>query len=216
MTSFLFTAFLLAIQPAPAWPALTTDIADALQEEGITQAMYARLRDGEILTARRATPEDKSGVRVAAFAVIGGTPEQIFEAVANCARLPEFMPHFVACTDVTPDKPLPPNERWNENHLSFGFFPLKFNIRIVQHAKLHPPHRLSWSRVSGDTKVNEGYWRIVVLGEGQNLLVYDTLSDPGAAVPDFVQRALTERDLPGTVEAVRKRIETRKSKGGSR
>lgn len=207
MNALLLAAALSASTPAPAYAALPTEAAAALREEGIAQKEYARLAAGEIITQRRETPKDKTGVHVAAFAIIRGTQEQVFDIVADCKRQPEFMPNFKACDMVTPDKPLPPNERWNENRLEFGFFPLTIKIAIVQHAKLYPPHKLTWNRVRGDTKVSEGYWRVIPLGPGVNLLAYDTLSDPGGAVPDFVQRSLTENALPGTVKAVRKRME---------
>lgn len=203
----LTLAALVAAQPAPAWPALTTAAVAALREEGLSQADYARLAAGEVITQRRETPADTTGVRVAAFAVIPGTQAQVFDVVADCAKQPEFMPNFVACEAVTPDHPLPPNERWNLNKLEFGVFPLKFKIAIVQHAKLYPPERLTWNRVSGDTKVSKGYWRVIPLAPGVNVLAYDTIADPGTAVPAFVQRAITEHSLPETVRAVRRRVE---------
>lgn len=207
MNALLLAAALAAPALAPSYATLPTEAAAALREEGITPQDYAQLAAGEIVTQRRETPKDKTGVHVAAFAVIRGTQEQVFDIVADCKRQPEFMPNFKACEIVTPDKPLPPNERWNENRLEFGFFPLKFKVAIVQHAKLYAPHKLTWARVRGDIKVSEGYWRVVPLATGVNLLVYDTLSDPGGVVPDAIQRSLIERTLPATVAAVRQRME---------
>lgn len=208
MNALLLTAALAASTPAPAYSSLPTEAAAALREERITHKDYEKLAAGDIVTQQRETPKDKTGVHVAAFAIIRGTQEQVFDIVADCKRQPEFMPNFKACEMVTPDQPLPPNERWNENRLEFGFFPLKFKVAIVQHAKLYPPHKLSWARVRGDIKVSEGYWRVVPLAAGVNLLVYDTLSDPGGVVPTSIQRSLIEHTLPATVAAVRKRMET--------
>jgi uncharacterized membrane protein len=203
--AFILSGLLIAT--APAWSTLASTAATALQEEHLNAEQYDRLLKREILTQHRETPKEKTGVRVAAFAVIRAPAETVFAAVEDCKRLPEFMPHFVACTDVEPDRPLPPNERWNENRLEFGVFRPKVKIRVVQHATLEPPYRLSWRRVSGDTKASEGYWRIIPLGENLVILAYDTLTDPGGAVPDWLQRILTKNDLPGTVEAVRRRVE---------
>jgi uncharacterized membrane protein len=179
----------------------------AMASEGLGFVDYVNLAEGKIITQRRATPADKSGVHVAAFGIMRTSQEVLWNTVADCERQPEFMPHFDLCETVAPDKPLPPNERWNLNRLSFGVFPFKARIEVIQHAVLDKPNRLSWSRVKGDTKVSEGYWRIIPLDKKHQLLAYDTLSDPGAAVPDVVQRMLTEHDLPKTVEAVRQRVE---------
>lgn len=203
----LLTALVLQAAPVPAWGALATDVTALLTAENIDAKRYAALAKGEIVTERRPTPKDKTGVHVAAFAIIQGTAETVFEAVSDCPKLPTFMPHFVYCATIKADVPLPPNERWNENKLEFGFFPVKVKIHIIQHAKLDPPRKLSWARVRGDTKVTEGYWRMIPLAENVTLLVYDTLSDPGTAVPEFIQRALTENDLPKTVGAVKEHVE---------
>lgn len=207
MFANLLVAYLVAISPAPAWSALSVSTAAQLSAEGIGEAQYAQIGRGEIIIQRRKTPAGKTGVHVAAIALIRGRTEIVFEAVADCKRLPEYMPHLDACNDAVPDVPLPPNERWNENHLSFGVFPVKVRVKIVQHAVLDAPNKLTWTRVKGDTKVNEGYWRIISLQPDLQVLVYDTLSDPGQAIPEFMQRLLTENDLPKTVEAVRKRVE---------
>jgi coenzyme Q-binding protein COQ10 len=207
MISSLVMALVLLAQPVPAWATLPPETKAMLLAESMTEEMYARVAAGKTVTMSRPTPVGKAGVRVAAFKLIHSSQDLVFEAVSDCKRMPEFMPHFEYCKIVPSDTPLPPNERWNENQLNFGFFPLKVKINITQHAKLQKPSRLSWSRVKGDTKHNEGYWHIVPLAEGQQLLVYDTLSDPGTAVPEIVQRILTENDLPKTVEAVKKRVE---------
>jgi ribosome-associated toxin RatA of RatAB toxin-antitoxin module len=207
ITTLLAALALQAAAPAPAWAALATGTTAALQAENVNAARYAALAKGEIVTERRPTPKDKTGVHVAAFALIRATPEAIFDAVADCPRLPTFMPHFVECSVIPADVPLPPNERYNDNKLEFGFFPVKVKIHIIQHATLDRPRKLSWARVRGDTKVTEGYWRTIALSPEATLLVYDTLSDPGTAVPEFIQRALTENDLPKTVEAVRTHVE---------
>ena len=203
----LWTALLLQATPVPPYAALPTATVADLTAENIDAKRYEKLAAGEILTERRPTPKDKTGVHVAAFGIIRGKADEVFTAVEDCPTMPQYMPHFVYCGTVAPDKPLPPNERYNENKLEFGFFPFKMNIDVIQHAVLDPPHKISWGRVRGDTKLSEGYWRVISLAPDLQLLAYDTLTDPGSAVPAFIQRALTENDLPKTVEAVRKWVE---------
>lgn len=192
----------------PTWAAQSDAVRQQLAGEGVDADAFAELVDRRrILTQRRPLAAGEGGAHVAALAFIGAPIDVVWQAVADCARLPEFMPHFVACEDVDPDAPLPPGTRWNRNRLEFGVFPARFRIDLVVEATLEPPTRLRWRRIRGDTRRNEGYWHLIPVDPRGVILVYDTSTDAGA-VPDFVQRALTTRDLPGSVEAVRRRSES--------
>ena len=206
MTTWLLWA-LVAATPVPEWHALDATTTTILADEHVDKEMWAVLRQGEVVTQRRPLPDDKTGARVAAFAVLHASPEEVFTVISDCERLPEFMPNFDRCTYVEPDEPLPPNERWARQELTFGFRPMRVSISMVQHNELFPPHRLTWRRVSGDTRYNEGYWHIVTVADGVQFLIYDLLVDAGRAVPGWLQRVLTERDLPDVVDVVRERVE---------
>lgn len=191
----------------PTWAAQSDEVRAALAAEGLDAASFEDVAvTRRIITQRRALLPGEGGAHVAAMAHIAAAPEKVWEVVADCTRLPEFMPHFVACEEVKPDAPLPPATRWNRNRLEFGIFPAKFRIDIIVEATLDRPHILRWRRIRGDTRRNEGYWRLIPVEPSGILLIYDTSTDAGA-VPDFVQRALTTRELPGTVAAVRQRSE---------
>lgn len=188
------------------WATLPATIHTRLADEGIAPDDWEVLQERRILTRRRPLQTGEGGAHVAALALVEAPVETVWSVVADCGRLPEFMPNFVACDDVEPDAPLLPHQRWNRNRLEFGTFPLRFRIDMIVEADLHPPELLRWRRVRGDTRRNEDYWHLIEIGPRAVILVYDVSTDAGA-VPDFVQRALTTRDLPGTVEAVRQRAE---------
>jgi ribosome-associated toxin RatA of RatAB toxin-antitoxin module len=205
VNALLFAAVLSA--GIPDWHALDATAAAALVEEGVGAADWEALRNREVRTQRRPIPQDKAGARVAAVAVIDASAERTFSVISDCLRLPEFMPNFEKCTYVEPDEPLPANERWALQELQFRFGPMRVNIAMTQHNELEPPYRLTWQRVRGDTRYNEGYWRVIPLSEDRVVIVYDLLVDAGRAVPGWIQRILTERDLPSVVEVVRDRVE---------
>ena len=208
MTAWMLWALVAATPtPIPEWQALDATTTTILTREHVDDEMWSDLRKGKVLTQRRPVPDDKSGTRVAAFAIVRASAGEVFEVISDCERLPEFMPNFDRCTYVEPDDPLPSNERWARQELTFGFRPMRVNIEMIQHNELFPPHRLTWRRVSGDTRYNEGYWRIVPVSDGVQFLVYDLLVDAGRAVPGWIQRILTERDLPNVVDVVRERVE---------
>lgn len=192
----------------PTWASQSDGVRLQLAAEGVDADAFADLvEQRRVLTQRRPLAAGEGGAHVAALAFVAAPVDVVWQAVADCARLPEFMPHFVACEDIQPDAPLPPGTRWNRNRLEFGVFPARFRIDLVVEATLEPPTRLRWRRIRGDTRRNEGYWHLIPVDPRGVILVYDTSTDAGA-VPDFVQRALTTRDLPGSVEAVRRRSES--------
>ncbi len=189
------------------WEELSAKAKTELKSENIDKKLFKQIISGKIVTVHRTVPSGKTGVHVAAFGIINGTTDLTYNVIEDCQKLKEFMPHFTSCKEQKPDTKLPDNEKWMENTLTFGFSLIKFDVSIVQHVSYNPPYKLSWDRVRGDMKVNEGYYRIIPLTKNKQLLVYDILSDVGRAVPGFIQSMLTEQDLPNVVKALQKRVE---------
>jgi hypothetical protein len=195
-----------------SWSELSQKAKSELKSENIDRKVFNEIIAGKIITQQRAVPAGKTGVHVAAFGIVNATSELTYNVIEDCPKLSEFMPHFTSCKEVKPDINLPSNEKWMENTLTFGFSVVKLNISVVQHVTYKPPFKLTWDRVKGDMKLNEGYYRIIPLNKNKQILVYDILSDAGRAVPDFIQSMLTEKDLPNVVNALQKRAEEKYAK----
>jgi uncharacterized membrane protein len=191
------------------------DAAAALKAEGIYEERYDELVQGDIFTERRPVPAGKTGVHVAAFGIVRSPVDKLWNAIEDCGRTPEFMPHIESCTPVRPDHELLPNQRWEKLQLSFNILFFRKTATIVNEATLDAPNYLSWQQVRGDTKVNQGYYRIVTLALDMQLMVYDTLSDPGIPVPGFIKAWLIRNSLPGVITALRNRVETQQSRYAS-
>jgi uncharacterized membrane protein len=208
MIALLFLGAALAVMPpAPHWGGLNTGAANALKAEGIRQEMYEHLAAGEVLTEQRPVPAGKTGVHLASFGIVRGPAERVWNAVTDCGRTPGFMPHIDSCALVQPDHALLPNQRWEELGLSFRILFFKKTARIVNEATMEAPNFLGWKQVGGDGKENQGYYRIITIAAHTQLVVFDTLCDPGASVPGFVKNWIIKNSMPGVIEGLRQRVE---------
>ncbi|QOX80998.1 hypothetical protein FY034_18600 (plasmid) [Trichlorobacter lovleyi] len=191
---------------APPWKEIAADSMKELASETITQETYTRLVTGAVVVQKRPTPAHLTGVHVAGFGIVHATTDKTWKGITECANLPKFMPSMVDCHEIKATRPLSSNEKWTYNELKFSFGPISKTIKIIEDVKWYPQKKNSWERVSGDTKVNVGSWRIIKLNDAYQLLVYDTVTDV-EGVPDWVSRALTGSNLPATVTAMRNWIE---------
>jgi hypothetical protein len=209
MRILLLGALILALmtENMPTWSDVSPRAQYAIASQGITRDMYKQLARGKILTLRRAVPPSKAGVHVAAFAIVRAPVERLWEAISDCSRQPEFMPNVKSCELVPPNHPLPPNTEWHKLQLVFHSLFFTKKVNIIDQVKLEPPHYLHWKEVKGDLRTNEGYYRIIAIAPDIQLLIYDTLTDPGIFVPDFVQSMLVKSSLPHVVAALRNRAE---------
>lgn len=204
---FLTTMLAVATPGVPDWGHLPVETKDGIKGEGIHEEEYGKLTQREILTEKRPVPAGKTGVHAAAFGIVRCPVEKLWDALENCKRSPEFMPHIKSCKEVRPDQPLPANERWDEVQLSFNVLCFNKTCKIINQTTLDEPHHIGWRLVKGDAKVNEGYYRIITIGPEVQLLIYDELSDPGVSVPSFVQTSLITNSLPDVIAALRNRVE---------
>lgn len=60
---------------------------------------------------------------------------------------------------------------------------------------------------NGVTRI-EGYWKIDELADGRSLGHFATIVDVGAALPDFLENAITAKLLPSTLENTRRWVDS--------
>lgn len=78
----------------------------------------------------------------------------------------------------------------------------------VNHTYTPGEHRFSWTldpAFDNDLALVEGEWRLYAW-EGKTLARFATRVDVSKLVPDFIQRRLARRDVPRSLAAVRKRV----------
>ncbi len=150
MIALLFLGAALAtLPPAPHWSGLDADAASALKAEGIREEMYEQLAPGDVVTEQRPVPAGKTGVHLASFGIVRGPVDRLWNAITDCGRTPEFMPHIDSCVLVQPEHALLPNQKWEELGLSFRILFFKKTARIVNEATMEAPNFLGWKQVVG-------------------------------------------------------------------
>ncbi len=190
----------------PHWADLPADTSAKVKAEGISAGKYERLLRGEVVTERRPVPDGKSGVHVVTFGTIPGGVDKLWGVLENCGKSPPIMPYLQSCRVVEPDHPLPPNSRWELLKIDFhiAFFSIK--TMLVNEKTIEAPNSVRWKQVRGDAKVNEGYFRIISITSGTQLVVYDALVDPGPLIPGFVKTWVVENTLPDLITALRDHV----------
>jgi hypothetical protein len=197
------------IQPAvPNWADLPADTSVKLWVEGIYAGKYERLLQGEVVTEQRPVPAGKSGVHVAAFGIIPGSIDRLWAVLEDCGKSPPVMPFLQSCTVVEPDHPLPSNRRWELLNIDFRMLFFNSKTTLVNERTIEAPNYLRWKQVRGDAKVNEGYFRIISIAPGTQIVVYDALVDPGDLIPGFVKRWVVKNTLPEVITALRDHIKS--------
>jgi len=191
---------------APPWKEISAEAMKECVSENITKEIYDKLIKRQVVVQKRPTPSTMTGVHVAGFGIINANIDKTWEGITECVNLPRFMPSMVDCHEIKATRPLIINEKWTYNELKFTFGLISKNIKIIEDVKWSPKKKSTWERVSGDTKVNVGSWRIIRLNDAYQLLIYDTVTDV-EGVPDWVSGALTGSNLPATVNAMRNWIE---------
>ena len=206
-----FTAWVKAsppqVQPdAPHWRDLPASISASLRAEGIDAGGYERLLRGEVLTESRPVPAGKSGVHVAVIGAIHGSVNRLWAEIEDCGDSPPIMPCLESCQVLKPTYPLPPNRRLELLKIEFHLLFFSINTTIVNEETMYAPNYVSWNQVRGEAKVNEGYFRIISVRPGTQIVVYDTLVDPGSLVPEFVKVWVVQNTLPDVIKALREHV----------
>jgi ribosome-associated toxin RatA of RatAB toxin-antitoxin module len=127
-------------------------------------------------------------------------PDALFDIIVDYARYPEFLSDMASVKVVSRDGAVAQVE-----------FDLKLMTRVSYVLKMveERPNKVTWSLVSsGLMKSSDGGWLLEDLG-GRTRATYSVDVAPKGFVPGPIVNALTGRTLPATLEAFKKRAESR-------
>lgn len=191
-----------------SWVFPKFDPANAIAEEKLTAKDLKAIEGGEVVVRSRPVPKGQSGTHVVAFGLVDASPAQVFAVVMDCAGQLEFVPHLEDCKNTYEPgvEPATATRYKQYQKLKFGFGFVSKEIKYTNNMFALRPHVSGWVLDKGDIEKSEGYWRVIPY-KGKTLLLYDVFSNPGMAVPDWVQEILVKSDLPATVEAFRDRAQ---------
>lgn len=190
----------------PHWANLPAETTAKLMAEGINAEKYGRLCGDEVVTEQRPVPTGKSGAHYVVFGAVRGNVDKVWALLDNCGKSPPIMPYLQSCSVVQPDHPLPPNRRWELLKINFHMLFFSTKTTLVNEKTLDAPNYLKWNQIRGEAKINEGYFRIIPITPNAQLIVYDSLVDPGPYVPGFVKSWVVKNTLPKVITALREHV----------
>lgn len=181
--------------------AMTVDIDAAL-----TPANKKKLDSGEAVILK--TKVDDKGAKVisnaAAMVVVNKPLDQVWPYLVAFDKLPEFIPGLIQ------------SEKYTEKDGAIGIKQCYKVLwkKVVYHVLQvndEEKHTMTFSldkTQKNDIAETQGQWVLRPYGEGKTLAVYSLALDTGMPVPRFIQNLLMNKDLPGTMNAVKRRAES--------
>lgn len=187
---------LLASMPVPA------------TEVGVTAGDWAQLERGDVAArtemTRNAAGEDTG--RGVALAIVEAPATRVMDTVWAYERHPEFMPR-VERMDVLAGEDAPIHKRVAVT-LGVLWKRVRYTLDVRRDAERNEIRWALDKAAAHDIVDTTGVWRFVPLGAARTLVAYEVRIDTGIAVPRALQEFFTQRDLPGLLAAVKKRIES--------
>jgi ribosome-associated toxin RatA of RatAB toxin-antitoxin module len=184
-------------------------LADPVRaSDAVAESEWPSLEAGEILVLDRKDPdvEPRSALRVRALGLIEAPPEQVWEALLDFERWPEFMPLIRETEIMRRDS----GRVWVRQRYRVVFL-------NMEHTSIYETNRglgeLSWSldrNAHHDIADTEGRWWLLPVKSGAaTLAIYAGALDAGRGVPGFVERLLMRRSLPTMLRELRGEVKRR-------
>jgi len=127
----------------------------------------------------------------------------VWAIMTDCARVTSLMVNVKYCRVLQRD----PAGRWDvrEQETKASLLP---GVRTVMRSDYDAPHTVEFHRTDGDFKILEGEWRLEPLDGGAHTrVIYESRMSSPFTAPAFLVRAVLRRDLPATLENLRKASE---------
>lgn len=183
------------------WPILLASAASAQAGDPDTSWIdQTAISAGEVSLR---VEKDERRTLVDTAILVDSPPRLVWDVLVACDIAPEYVPNVIACRSI---------DTLNDGRSELFIQTVKAAIFIpafehVFRMDYEPYSRIDVSRVSGPIKLLEGTWWLLEREDGQVLLIYKLLLDPGIPVPRFFVRATLRRDLPIVLKAVKERAE---------
>lgn len=196
---------------APPPGALTVSHPDAWK--GLTPDAIERVKKGEIVIANQTAQTQAGGQALIQVAMIFDVPiQEAFRILKEFDKQCDYMDSCDIDTSV---------EKTDTYEIvEFTVKVIAFNIKYrVKHVWNDKTYRIDLNldpTFKNDLKHFEGFWQLYYIDDNHTLARYGTKLVVKDFVPQSVQETLTKRDLPTTLDAVKKRVNshgTYKKKG---
>jgi len=172
--------------------------------QGLTEEQVQKLKQGEIIILHQ-EKEGKEGERlIKAVMILNQSIDEVFNFLCQTERQEEYLPRLERSILIEEDE--------NGNITEFRIKALFINIIYRVRHHYDPKHyRLYWEldpNFDNDIKHLEGYYQLYKINEHQTLARYATVVILSDLIPRSIQELLTKKDLPQSLGAVKKWIDS--------
>ena len=128
-------------------------------------------------------------------------PARLMEIITDFAAYPQFLPEMEEATVLRRD-----GDVWVARFAVKIVRRIEYTLRLVKESET----ALSWTLVEGAFRANNGGWKLAPLDGGSKTRAdYSIDLDVGMFVPGTVMKTLVGQSLPATLEAFKRRAESR-------
>jgi len=173
--------------------------------DGLSPDQIKRLKDGQVVILDK---DQSQGVELQRFiqaAMIFNQPiDTAWALFRQTERQEQYLPRLYKVT-VVEEHPT-----WNKNDFFVKFSFINIIYR-VQHNFQPEKYYFYWTLDPGyknDLKHLEGYWKLYKLDDKHTLARYGTIVNTSDLIPKSIQEYLTKQDLPESMNAVKKYIDS--------
>lgn len=162
-------------------------------------AVETRLERGEIVVSVKGK---HPLYNIDVHGVVDGSLEQVWRAITTYDRYEEFLP---LVTESALRKRTGPTVHQYVKMTPPWPFHIQWMLNECHEEK--PAWRITWRKLDGNVRHEEGYWQLSPLGAGRTRVQYHLTVDPWMdAVPDWVFSMVTQSVMPDVIKGVRKRV----------
>lgn len=194
----------------PAQPLKTPAEIRAEVEALLTPETVAKIEKGEVVAVKKGAKDaaGRSSAEGRAMILINRPWTEVWDQLVTNEEYPEFMPHSSKSEEYFRNgNEVGLNERVKALFLDVSYY--------VIHTRDRDARVIAW-RLDHSKKndINEtvGSWTFCPHGENACILVYSARIESGMFLPKAVENFFMNRDLPGIVKAVKKRVEGKAQK----
>ena len=200
----------------------------------LDREIIEKLRRGKVYTQITPLPGSNT-YKCRAIGIVYAPREKIWEVLSDYNRFKDFMPN-ISESFIVHKGAIKEIEKKGENEIKdwqnfekmlmefsneqiegdllyfynrFNLpWPLKDRYYILKLWRSPKSYAFYWKLFLGNTRVNDGSWSLVPFdkSERKTLAIYTLYVDPGISVSSTLTRMAMKFALPGTINAVRKRV----------
>lgn len=173
--------------------------------KGLTPDGIAKIKKGEILILKNIEAGASPSGMIEAAIIFNQPIDKVWELlVTKCDEQNKFLPYLEKSTLLKKEG----------NHMFIDFYLKIMNVGMdyrVDHIIEKDKYYFHWAldpSYKNKLKTLKGYWRFYYIDDTHTLARYGTWFEIGIGVPEFVQSFLIKRDLPESLNNVKKFVDS--------